>query len=390
MNFTGNLIINTYSIGILIFLYIYSRKNAENIHLQYRLFVTIVLVTVAMLAIDILSRFDGNPGTMYAVVNHVSNFLIFLLNPVIPSLWALYVHHQVYHDEEKTRRLGIVLVFINLANLTVLILSQFSGWFYTIDANNIYHRGPLFYIPASITVALIVATFLFVVIKRKDIEKRYFFSMVFFPVMPFACVLLQILFYGVSLMLNSVTLSLLILFFSMQHRSMNTDYLTGVYNRKKLEMVMKEKIGASTETKTFSAIMIDLDNFKDINDSYGHDAGDYALETSVKLIKSCLRTVDFVARYGGDEFYIVLDISNRNDLEATVSRIKESIKRYNTHNAESYQLGFSMGYAVYDCNSHMKVDEFQKQIDTLMYEDKQAKRNWQTSAELRSSDIAGH
>ncbi|HEY5467168.1 MAG TPA: diguanylate cyclase [Clostridia bacterium] len=374
MNFTGNLIINTYSIGILIFLYIYSRKNAENVHLQYRLFVTIVLVTAVMLAIDILSRLDGNPGTMYAVVNHVSNFLMFLLNPVIPSLWVLYVHHQVYHDEERTKRLGITLVFINLANLTVLILSQFFGWFYTIDADNIYHRGPLFYIPASITVAMIVATFVFVVIKRKDIEKRYFFSMVFFPVLPFACVLLQIQFYGVSLMLNSVTLSLLILFFSMQHRSMNTDYLTGVYNRKKLEMVMKEKIGASTETKTFSAIMIDLDNFKDINDSYGHDAGDYALEASVKLIKSCLRTVDFVARYGGDEFYIVLDISNRNDLEATVSRIKKSIERYNAHDAESYQLGFSMGYAVYDCNSHMKVDEFQKQIDTLMYEDKQAKR----------------
>jgi diguanylate cyclase (GGDEF)-like protein len=328
-----------------------------------------------MLVVDILSRFDGNPGTIYAFVNRFSNFLIYLLNPVFPSLWLLYVHYQIYHDEERTKRLTWPLLVVSLANLVIVALSLPGGWFYTIDANNIYHRGPFFIIPAAMTIVMILAALVFVLVKRKSIEKRYFLSLLLFPVLPLASIILQILFYGASLMLNSLTLSMLIVYFSIQHRSMNTDYLTGVFNRKKLEAHMREKISASTENRTFSAIMIDLDNFKYVNDTYGHDVGDQALEATVKLIRSCLRTIDFVARYGGDEFYIVLDISDRNDLESTVSRIRAAVEKYNRHGSEPYQLGFSMGYAVYDARSRMKADEFQKLIDSLMYEDKQSNKD---------------
>ena len=151
---------------------------------------------------------------------------------------------------------------------------------------------------------------------------------------------------------------------------MDTDYLTGVYNRKKLEAYMKYKINTSSKRNTFSAILIDLNNFKSINDTFGHDMGDQALETSVMLLKSCLRANDFLARYGGDEFYIILDVSNKNDLERTVSRIYRCLETYNANTENSYSLGFSMGYAVYNFYSHMKAEEFQKHIDILMYENK--------------------
>lgn len=137
---------------------------------------------------------------------------------------------------------------------------------------------------------------------------------------------------------------------------------------------MKEKISTSTDNKTFSAILLDLNNFKTINDTFGHDMGDYVLETSVKLLKSCLRSIDFIARFGGDEFYIILDVSNSDDLEATVCRINGCIEKYNERGAMPFKLGFSMGYAVYDYQSCMKVEEFQKQIDILMYENKRANK----------------
>jgi diguanylate cyclase (GGDEF)-like protein len=117
-----------------------------------------------------------------------------------------------------------------------------------------------------------------------------------------------------------------------------------------------------------------MNNFKSINDTFGHDVGDDALETSVKLLKSCLRANDFIARFGGDEFYIVLDVSNRDDLEATVSRINHCIEKFNESNLKPYKLSFSMGYAVYDCHSHMNVEEFQKKIDMLMYENKRVNK----------------
>ena len=370
MSFISNLIININSIVILIILYIYSLKQNEKIFLQHNLYRLMLQVTIMMLVLDIFSRFDGNPGTFYSEINNLGNFLVFMLSPIIPSLWLLYAHCEIYHDEIRTKRLMNPLLIIIATNGIMTILSLFFKWFYYIDEKNIYHRGPFFLVPAALTFGLIFTTFILIVWNRKSIEKKHYFSLVFFAVPPFVCIIFQIIIYGISLMLNGLAISLLIVFITIQNRKMDTDYLTGVYNRKKLETYMKNKINTSTENRTFSAILIDLNNFKSINDTYGHDMGDQALEVSVRLLKTCLHSSDFIARYGGDEFYIILDLSNKKDLERTVDQIYSCLEKYNDDSNSLYSLGFSMGYAVYDFHSHMKVEEFQKHVDMLMYENK--------------------
>ena len=374
MKLANNLIINIYSIVLLLIVCLHCLKHTEKESLHYKIYMMMLQVTILMLVVDIFSRFDGKPDTIYSVINHFGNFLIFLLSPILPSLWLSYVHFQVFHEEEKTRRLFYPLLAINTVSAVLLVLSQFFGWFYTIDAANIYHRGPLFLLSASITVALVLAAYVLIIINRKKIERKYYFTLALFAVPPFMGIFLQIYFYGISLMLNSVVLSLLIVFLNIQNHSMYTDYLTGVYNRKKLEVYLQEKISTSTDNKTFAAIMIDVDNFKSINDTYGHVVGDNALVASAKLLESCLRSNDFIARFGGDEFCIVLDGSDRNDLEAIVCRINSCIEKFNESSSHPYKLDFSMGYAVFDYHSHMKVEEFQKQIDILMYENKRANK----------------
>ena len=359
---------------LLIILLRHSLKHTKNESLHNKLYIMMLQITTLMLFMDIFGRFDGLSGTIFPVLNHFGNLMLFLLSPILPSLWLLYVHCQVSHEESIARRRLYPLIAINAVNAVFLVLSQFFNWFYYIDSDNIYHRGPLFMFSASITVVLVLIAFVFIVINRKNIERKYYISLVFFAVPPFMCIFLQILFYGISLMLNGVVLSFLILYLNIQNHSMYTDYLTGVNNRKNLDTYLKNKVNASTEDKTFSAIMIDLDNFKSINDTFGHDMGDNALETSAKLLKSCLKSDDFIARFGGDEFCVVLDVSDRIDLEAIVNKINECIEKYNEANTQSYKLGFSMGYAVYDCHSNMKAEEFQKQIDMLMYANKWANK----------------
>jgi len=370
----SNIVLNMYSIAILVLIYLQTQKHVGENSLQHKLFTGMLLITILMLFIDGFSRFDGNPGTAYVVLNHSGNFLMYLLNPVLPSLWLLYAQFQIFHEEEKAQSLVKPLIVINAVNAGTLILSQFFGWFYYIDEGNVYHRGPLFGVTVALTFGLMAAAFILIIANRKTIEKKYYFSLLFFAIPPFVCVLLQATFYGLSLILNGVTLSLLVVFFNIQNHSMYTDHLTGINNRKRLETYMREKISMSTEDKTFSAILIDIDNFKHINDTFGHDVGDDALETAVKLIRGCIRSVDFIARNGGDEFYIILDASNRSDLETTVFRINSFVEHYNKAGLKPYKLGFSMGYAVYDFNSHMKMEAFQKQIDVLMYEDKRANK----------------
>jgi diguanylate cyclase (GGDEF)-like protein len=217
---------------------------------------------------------------------------------------------------------------------------------------------------------MLLATSVIIVVNRGKVGKRQYFSLLFFAVPPFLCIILQIAFYGVSIILSSVVLSLLIVFFNIQTHSMYIDYLTEVSNRKKLEICLKKKVSLCTENKTFSAIMIDLNDFKSINDTYGHKIGDEALQISAKLLKSCLRPNDFISRFGGDEFCIVLDSSNITILEMIICRINSCFENYNKSSNQPYKLELSMGYAVYDYHSHMDAEGFQKHIDRLMYENK--------------------
>ncbi len=94
------------------------------------------------------------------------------------------------------------------------------------------------------------------------------------------------------------------------------------------------------------------------------------METAISIIKNCIRPNDFIARYGGDEFCIILDVSKQSDLEAAAARINNCIEEYNKYSNKPYQLSLSMGYAVYDYQSRMSAEEFQKLIDELMYENK--------------------
>ena len=121
MNFTSNLIINIYSILLLIIVNIQSLKQSDKDSLQQKLYMMMLHFTLLMLIVDVFSRFDGNPGTIYSVFNNLGNFLIYLLSPIIPSLWLLYTHNQVYHEDKKTRRWLYPLLAINAANLLILV-----------------------------------------------------------------------------------------------------------------------------------------------------------------------------------------------------------------------------------------------------------------------------
>jgi diguanylate cyclase (GGDEF)-like protein len=168
--------------------------------------------------------------------------------------------------------------------------------------------------------------------------------------------------------------SLFIIFIVVQNRSANTDHLTGAYTRKRLESYLSEKIKGSSVGKTFSAILIDLDNFKAINDNFGHDKGDYVLESIIKYLKNRLGADSFIARFGGDEFFIILDISNQEELELMACELNNWIEELNTLSNEPFKLAISIGYSVYEPNSKMSVADFQKKIDLLMYENKRANK----------------
>ena len=375
MNLILNFTLNLYSMIILSIIYIQSSKHADREYVHNKIFIQIIRVVFFLLFFDILGRFDGSPDTINPILNQFGNYMLFLFTPIVPSIWLLYVHYQIYQDENATKQLIRPLLVINAINFIMLNLSQIYGWYYHIDSANIYHRGPLYWVSASIPLIFIAGTSIFILVNRKRIEEKYFFPLLYFAIPPIVGTLLQLAFYGISLVLNGMVLSILIVQLNIHNKIIFTDYLTGVNNRKKLDIYLREKIKSATVGRTFSAIMIDIDNFKAINDNYGHDVGDKALKTMASILTNSIRSNDFIGRFGGDEFYVVLEVSDNKGLQDVVNRIQNDIDKYNENSEQPYKFQISMGYAVYDYESKMTVEEFQRHIDSLMYKNKKMENN---------------
>ena len=144
LSFSSNLVVDLYSISVLAIILLQAIRSTERDLLQQKLFMTTLFVTAMMLVIDVFSRFDGRPDTFYAVINQAGNFLIFLLSPVLPSLWLLYAYSQVTYERGQFRRWLLLVCSVNAVNTVLLIMSQFFGWFYTI--------GPRQYLPQGAAV----------------------------------------------------------------------------------------------------------------------------------------------------------------------------------------------------------------------------------------------
>jgi diguanylate cyclase (GGDEF)-like protein len=127
-----------------------------------------------------------------------------------------------------------------------------------------------------------------------------------------------------------------------------TDPLTGLYNRRHLALRLAEEHSrARRHRRQLSVVMLDMDGFKRINDSLGHDAGDEVLRTVARLLKGSVRTLDTIARFGGDEFVIVLPETPRATAGQIAERILEAI-RSEQQPSMPRGIGASLGIASAD------------------------------------------
>lgn len=359
------------SLIILIFIYYNARNRLEKVFVSNRVYLGLVKTNISLILIDIGAWiFDGLPGLQFLLMNRIFNLLLFVVEPFTGTLWVLYVCYQIKHNEKWIEKLKYLLSALLVMNGVMSVLSLHTGWFFYVDSSNIYARGNLYLVHIFYCYILLIYSMYCVFKHRKIIEKKYYYSMLVFILPITLGATIQILFYGWALSWTGMMLSLLIIYINIQDSSLNTDYLTGVYNRRQLDKYLKIRIKNSIEIKTFSAMLIDLDGFKKINDTFGHDIGDEAIKDAAQIIQNSLRRDDFVARYGGDEFFAILDNSDKDILEAAVARMKSNVDKFNSSSEKGYKLSFAIGYAVYDYEQRMKADDFFKYIDALMYSSK--------------------
>ncbi len=155
------------------------------------------------------------------------------------------------------------------------------------------------------------------------------------------------------------------------------DMLTHLYNRRHLDQVLEEEFQNASQTKQpLAVIMIDIDHFKAINDHYGHDEGDRALIHVASLLKTSLRKHDIVARFGGEEFLVVLPRAIMKDAVIIAERIRKSVETTPLSvGNEPVHLTVSLGVAGIPAVWTNSKEELTKCADTALYEAKEKGRN---------------
>jgi diguanylate cyclase (GGDEF)-like protein len=165
-----------------------------------------------------------------------------------------------------------------------------------------------------------------------------------------------------------------------EHTASMVDSLTNVFSRSFLRELLQGEISrAERNNRPLGLIMCDVDNFKAVNDRFGHLMGDYVLAQIASILKSCVRGSDYVVRYGGDEFLIVLSETDTPGSQVVVNRIREKIAEWDrTNRIGNYSIGISMG--LHQHAPGQTVEQAVSEADTRMYAEKQAPHHKGTMA----------
>ncbi len=152
------------------------------------------------------------------------------------------------------------------------------------------------------------------------------------------------------------------------------DSLTGSCNRGHGLALLGQQLKLARR-KNYKILLAytDIDDFKNINDIFGHGEGDQVLKYVAKLLKSTLREIDIVCRMGGDEFLLIFPDSSLKDLSIIKERIGKGLTQLNHTLKKSYKIGLSIGVSEYDPDNPQSMDELIRIADNRMYEEKKKK-----------------
>jgi len=175
-------------------------------------------------------------------------------------------------------------------------------------------------------------------------------------------------------------------------RQAYSDTLTGLPNRRALDERLEEEIQAARRNNySFAVIMMDLDGFKDVNDTYGHSTGDEILRLVFNQMARGVRTTDFLARYGGDELTLILSQTEMSSAQVVSEKIIEGMKKlkYKFPDGRKLKLGISGGIAIFPVHARNGSDLL-RAADAALYQAKKYNRGSFQVAKGITGPLASH
>lgn len=341
--------------------------------IKNKIFVAIFTLNTIELIVETLTCIiNKQPYTWLIPITTLLHTVLFMLAPIVTYHWYIFAKLWVNKNINYKPKNYIWFLLPVIVNTFLVILSPFFKLIFYINKYNVYTRGILFFIPFAISYLYLLCGFFIIYKNRKKLYRIEFFPLILFGIFPTLATLIQILFYGPLLMWSSISFSLIVLYLYIQQRMMHIDYLTGAWTREKLYRFLNNKSNQK-KCKNSAIVLIDLDDFKKINDTYGHSEGDKALMNLVSITKNVIGNDASITRYGGDEFILILNASTPQEVETTISKIHNNLTDYSKHLKSPYIINFSYGYEFFNLEKQTNIAEYINHADKLMYKHKCSK-----------------
>ena len=336
-----------------------------------KLFYRMIIFNMLLLIVEVLAwTFDGIDTQGAFIFNYAFNCLLIILEPIMASLWLVYVDYKINRSRDRLRKRWFYLQPSIFSGL-LLIINIFTPIAFHLDENNIYHRGGYLWLSLVFVFMLVLYTIVLAYKNRKELSDRMIAFIAVFALLPVMISFIQLFVYGLILTWAVVALGVVFAYYLIEIAGNSVDYLTGLHSRKKIEEILRGKIESK---KTFSVVMIDLEFFKNVNDKYGHKTGDETLIHFSKVLNRAFGKENYVSRIGGDEFLIVCHNTDLDSLMIYKERITTSIEKYSAFEILK-EVSFSFGASLFKHDKTLTIDRILDDVDVLMYQDKSKNKN---------------
>ncbi len=355
---------------------VYQSAKNENQQMRRVLFRYTAYGIMSSLVLDTLWKLlDGKRFPLDVAVNQIVNALFLASGIVIGCVWYLYVLETLGYRITRKLTLGIMSPAIVFTTLNLISIK--TGWIFYISEENVYMRGPLFWLQTLAALSVLLSSLVHCLIRlfngRKTVPRRVVLDLIGFYIIPVVGTLASMPITGMPGTWTCAAVSIILMYIDSQDREIVRDTLTGLNNRKMLPSVFEEYTRQVAPGSVLYLYMMDLDDFKSINDTYGHLAGDEALKAASRLFAQAADGKRaMVARVGGDEFLILAMLPGNEAAAEFKDALRARMEQYNEEHSLPYLLNISVGCCAYERGESLEA--FMSRADEALYREKRVKK----------------
>lgn len=290
--------------------------------------------------------------------------------------WFVYAevveNKDILHDRRIFLRTSIPVWIL----AALLAVSYFTGWVFSVDGAGAYHRGPLFFLQPLLSYGYVVYTLVkslrVVFLRRSTASRREYMVIASFGLPVLVCGVLQYLMPQLSLATAGIAISYMLVYLNSLQLMVSLDPVTGISDRRQFLLSLHSRAESLRGSERLYFFFIDVDNFKGVNDRFGHDEGDRVLRiVADSLQEVCAGYGAAFGRYGGDEFTVAYTTEDELCAERFCRQLEDTLAR-RLRESSAENVGLSIGTVEY-LRGQESVQDLITRADREMYLAKERK-----------------